>query len=80
MSLLDPLLVEQTYGAEREARRLFSEETGITFLDEGTHTSRLENGALLRVYAVHIHHHTAVEAFNIRPTLATTFPFAMWIS
>jgi predicted MPP superfamily phosphohydrolase len=44
-------LVEETYGSDGEARRLFSEETGITFLDEGTHTFRLRNGALLKIYA-----------------------------
>lgn len=48
---LDPLLIEQAYGYFGEARRLFSEKTGITFLDEGTHVFRLENGAALRVYA-----------------------------
>jgi hypothetical protein len=47
----DPRHIESTYGTDGEARRLFSPETGITFLEEGTHTFRLSNGALLRVYA-----------------------------
>ncbi|KGO64445.1 hypothetical protein PITC_022920 [Penicillium italicum] len=49
---LDPQLVQQVYGNYEEARGLFSEkETGITFLDEGIHSFRLQNGALLNVYA-----------------------------
>jgi hypothetical protein len=48
---LDPTLVQQTYGYEGEARKLFDREVGITFLDEGTHEFRLGNGASLRVYA-----------------------------
>lgn len=48
---LDPTLVQQIYGYEGEARELFDREVGITFLDEGTHGFRLENGATLRVYA-----------------------------
>ncbi|KAJ5427304.1 hypothetical protein N7465_002374 [Penicillium sp. CMV-2018d] len=43
-------LVEQAYGYDGEARRLF-EGTGITFLDEGVHSFHLQNGALLTVYA-----------------------------
>ncbi|KAJ5104590.1 hypothetical protein NUU61_001937 [Penicillium alfredii] len=40
---LDPREVEQTYGSYVETKRLLSEDTGITFLDEGTHffTSRM---------------------------------------
>lgn len=48
---LDPQLVEQAYGYYGEARKLFSQETGVTFLDEGTHTFRLQNGAVLNIYA-----------------------------
>ena len=48
---LDPQLVQQAYGCYGEARRLFCEETGIKFLDEGTHYFRLRNGASLNVYA-----------------------------
>ncbi|KAJ5184438.1 hypothetical protein N7491_007697 [Penicillium cf. griseofulvum] len=47
---LESELVEQAYGYDGEARRLF-EGTGITFLDEGVHTFHLQNGALLTVYA-----------------------------
>ncbi|KAJ5969045.1 hypothetical protein N7501_005293 [Penicillium viridicatum] len=43
-------LVEQAYGYDGEARRLF-EGTGITFLDEGVYSFHLQNGALLTVYA-----------------------------
>ena len=48
---LDHRLVEQTYGYYGEARNLFSDTTGITLLDEGTHSFRLRNGASLNVYA-----------------------------
>ncbi|CAG8903289.1 unnamed protein product [Penicillium egyptiacum] len=49
---LDPRLVQKVYGNYEEARGLFSEkETGITFLDEGIHHFRLQNGARLNVYA-----------------------------
>lgn len=48
---LDFQIVEQTFGSYGQARRLFSEDTGITFLDEGTHSFRLQNGASLTVYA-----------------------------
>ena len=47
---LDPELVEETYGYYGKARQLFN-NTGITFLDEGVHSFRLQNGALLTVYA-----------------------------
>lgn len=47
---LERELVEQAYGNDGEARRLF-EGTGITFLDEGVHSFHLRNGALLTVYA-----------------------------
>lgn len=42
--------VFQAYGAYGEAKQLFS-GTGITFLDEGTYTFLLRNGAVLTVYA-----------------------------
>ena len=48
---VDPNQVEQTFGYFGEARKLFDETTGITFLDEGTHSFRLRNGALLNVFA-----------------------------
>lgn len=48
---LEPQLVEIAYGDYGQARRLFNEGTGITFLDEGTHFFCLRNGALLSVYA-----------------------------
>ncbi|KAJ5464240.1 hypothetical protein N7475_007375 [Penicillium sp. IBT 31633x] len=50
---LDPELVEKFYGCYQEARGLFDQEkeAGITFLDEGTHSFRLQNGALLKIYA-----------------------------
>ncbi|KAJ5709477.1 hypothetical protein N7493_010811 [Penicillium malachiteum] len=48
---LDPALVEKFYGYAGEARKLFDKERGVTFLDEGTHEFRLENGALVNVYA-----------------------------
>lgn len=48
---LDPMLIEQAYGYFGEARKLFGPETGINFLDEGTRIFRLENGAMLKVYA-----------------------------
>lgn len=47
----DHRLVEQIYGYNGEARKLFTDATGITFLDEGTHFFRLQNGASLSVYA-----------------------------
>jgi hypothetical protein len=48
---LDPELVEQVYGCYGEARRILDDATGLTFLDEGTHSFRLQNGAFLTVYA-----------------------------
>lgn len=51
---LDPELLAKEYGTPGEARRLFKDvekDTGITFLDEGTHQFTLGNGALLTVYA-----------------------------
>ncbi|KAJ5197860.1 uncharacterized protein N7498_006977 [Penicillium cinerascens] len=48
---LDHRLVEKTYGYNGEARGLFTDAIGITFLDEGTHPFRLRNGASLSVYA-----------------------------
>lgn len=48
---LNPELVKQVYGSYGEARRVLDEATGITFLDEGRHSFRLQNGASLAVYA-----------------------------
>jgi hypothetical protein len=47
----DPKVIESIFGRYGEARELFDAESGITFLDEGTHAFRLRNGALLKVYA-----------------------------
>ncbi|KAF7560103.1 hypothetical protein G7046_g4043 [Stylonectria norvegica] len=46
-------LVKREYGDFGEARKLVDEaaDFGIVFLDEGTHTFKLANGALLTVYA-----------------------------
>lgn len=43
--------MRKEYGDVGQARQLFSEEQGITFLDEGIHNFRLQNGAALTVYA-----------------------------
>ncbi|KAF3384721.1 Metallophosphoesterase domain-containing protein 1 [Penicillium rolfsii] len=48
---LDPILVTQVYGSYGDARRVLENAAGITFLDEGTHFFRLQNGAFLKVYA-----------------------------
>ncbi|KAK1774735.1 Ser/Thr protein phosphatase [Copromyces sp. CBS 386.78] len=48
---IGPELVRKEYGDFGQARQLFSEDQGITFLDEGIHTFRLQNGATLTVYA-----------------------------
>lgn len=50
---LDPRLIRKFHGNYGEVRKLFGEgkETGITFLDEDIHSFRLQNGALLDVYA-----------------------------
>ncbi|KAJ5418463.1 uncharacterized protein N7487_002013 [Penicillium crustosum] len=50
---LDPQLIRKFYGNYGEVRELFGDEkeTGITFLDEGIHSFRLQNRALLNVYA-----------------------------
>ncbi|KAJ5697277.1 hypothetical protein N7488_010961 [Penicillium malachiteum] len=48
---LEPELVEQVYGRYGEARRLLDDAAGITVLDEGTYSFRLQNGASLTVYA-----------------------------
>lgn len=48
---LDPTLVEQVYGCYGDARCILNDSAGITFLDEGTHSFRLGNGAFLTVYA-----------------------------
>ncbi|KAJ5712899.1 uncharacterized protein N7483_010080 [Penicillium malachiteum] len=46
-----PELVDQVYGRYGEVRRILNEATGITVLDEGTYSFRLQNGASLTVYA-----------------------------
>ncbi|OQE21126.1 hypothetical protein PENSTE_c012G04091 [Penicillium steckii] len=43
-------LIEQAYGYDGQARKLFT-DSGIIFLDEGVHSFHLQNGALLTVYA-----------------------------
>ncbi|WEW56585.1 hypothetical protein PRK78_002032 [Emydomyces testavorans] len=43
--------VVRTYGDYGEARQLFEDAAGITFLDEGIHRFNLSNGASLTVYA-----------------------------
>lgn len=47
---LDNKQIKRTYGAFGDAKRLFK-HGGITFLDEGNHSFRLQNGALLNTYA-----------------------------
>ncbi|CAG8941750.1 unnamed protein product [Penicillium salamii] len=49
---LDQDHVHRFYGVFGQSRELFDQEDlGITFLDEGSYSFRLENGALLNVYA-----------------------------
>ncbi|KAK4891235.1 hypothetical protein LTR27_010172 [Elasticomyces elasticus] len=52
---LDPDLVKREYGDAGEAKRLLQSEdaksAGILYLEEGTHTFTLANGARLKVYA-----------------------------
>jgi Calcineurin-like phosphoesterase len=50
---LGPELVAKAYGRPGEASQLFEEarNAGIIFLDQGSHTFKLENGVLLTVYA-----------------------------
>ncbi|KAI1267150.1 ser/Thr protein phosphatase family protein [Xylariaceae sp. FL1019] len=48
---LEPELVDRTYGRQNEARQLYDETPGITFLDEGTHKFTLANNTTLTVYA-----------------------------
>lgn len=48
---LDPKLIEHVYGFNGDARRVLNEAAGINFLDEGTYSFRLDNGASLTVYA-----------------------------
>ncbi|RSL71497.1 hypothetical protein CEP54_001271 [Fusarium duplospermum] len=43
--------IKAEYGDYGDARRLFDRQDGIVFLEEGSHQFRLDNGALLRVYA-----------------------------
>ncbi|KAJ5907955.1 hypothetical protein N7495_000637 [Penicillium taxi] len=49
---LDPQLVQEIYGYQGESRKLVCEpSTGTNFLDRGTYSFQLKNGALLKVYA-----------------------------
>ena len=50
---LGPKLLARDYGTLREARKLFADakDAGIVFLDEGTHRFKLENAAMLIIYA-----------------------------
>lgn len=49
---IEASLIKQEFGEFGEALELLTEPSaGITFLHEGNHTFRLNNGALLRVYA-----------------------------
>ncbi|KAJ4371935.1 hypothetical protein N0V85_009091 [Neurospora sp. IMI 360204] len=52
-SHIEPELIKKEYGDVGQARQLFpdSEDESITFLDEGIHSFRLQNGATLTVYA-----------------------------
>ncbi|KAK0701489.1 metallophosphoesterase domain-containing protein [Apiosordaria backusii] len=47
----DASLIKAEYGDFGEARRLFDKSEDIVFLEEGTHTFHLQNGAKLTVYA-----------------------------
>jgi Icc-related predicted phosphoesterase len=53
LQALDDALVEKEYGDYGAAREIMNEakDKGIFFLDEGSHSFRLQNGALLEVYA-----------------------------
>ncbi|KAJ5363558.1 uncharacterized protein N7496_009271 [Penicillium cataractarum] len=42
---------KQTYGCAGEVRKLLTTQTGVTFLDEENYKFRLDNGALLKLYA-----------------------------
>ncbi|RYP51676.1 hypothetical protein DL768_003074 [Monosporascus sp. mg162] len=50
---LEPELVKKEYGDYGEARQLLdsARDSGVVFLDEGTHHFKLDNGASLTVYA-----------------------------
>ncbi|KAK3351121.1 Metallo-dependent phosphatase-like protein [Neurospora tetraspora] len=50
---IEPELMKKEFGDVGQARQLFSdsEDENITFLDEGIHSFRLQNGATLTVYA-----------------------------
>jgi predicted MPP superfamily phosphohydrolase len=48
---IEPELIRREYGEFGEARQIFSESDNITFLDEGIHHFKLQNGAKLTVYA-----------------------------
>ncbi|KAI0911413.1 ser/Thr protein phosphatase family protein [Ustulina deusta] len=71
--LLEPELVRREYGDYGEARRLFDEAPGIAFLDEGTHTFRLHNGALLTVYASPYTPSAGGNAFQYHPNTGHQF-------
>jgi predicted phosphodiesterase len=47
---LDDKLVKKIYGSFGDVKRLFK-QAGITFLDEGNHSFKLQNGASLNIYA-----------------------------
>lgn len=49
---LEPELVQQVYGSHGEARKLFDDQQdkGIVFLDEGSRSFHLSNGARLNEY------------------------------
>ncbi|KAI8951607.1 ser/Thr protein phosphatase family protein [Xylaria longipes] len=50
---IEQQLIARDYGEYGEARQLFdkAKDAGIVFLDEGNYDFRLDNGALLKVYA-----------------------------
>ena len=50
---VDPTLIKVVYGDHGEARQIFEQakDAGIVFLDEGSQTFALQNGALLTIYA-----------------------------
>lgn len=70
---LDHRLVERTYGYDGEARKLFTDGTGITFLDEGIHSFRLRNGASLSVYASPYNPSLGDWGFQYHPDQGHTF-------
>jgi hypothetical protein len=72
---LDPDRVQQAYGSYGEARRLFGDgkENGIVFLDEGIRSFRLQNSALLTVYASPYTPSLGDSGFNTIQIMGTTF-------